>query len=71
LGVDSVGEIGQQMPPLLATGCARGEDFRHEAVPVGAVRPEATLALQDGGAQGAFGGVIGWLDPRDSYKFSC
>jgi hypothetical protein len=43
VGGDGVGEVGEEMLLLLATGRRHGQDLGHERVPVGTVRPETAL----------------------------
>jgi hypothetical protein len=61
-GGESVGEVGVERAAVQPTGLVEGEQSLDHAFAALGAAAEGELAVDDGGAQAALGGVIGRLD---------
>jgi len=66
VGDRCLGEIGQRVDALLATGGDDGEDALDVATAGAGLRAEGAVPLHDAAALGAFGGIIGRLHAFDA-----
>src|SRR6266498_2208889 len=64
-GGEGVAEVGVERAPLQPAGLIDGEEAFDRALAAFGLAAEGELAIDDGGAQAAFGGVVGRLDLGD------
>ena len=64
-GQRSVAEIGEQRAVLESAGCGGRESAFGEALTVVALAAKREFSVDDRRSEGAFGGVVGRLDPLD------